>query len=174
VLERVGRVRRRSAPGDETGGRQLIERRIELRRRQVRHRGNQLVGEFPSDRGTDLRRILGRGKPVEASRQRVVQRRRYGDRRQRSVEHVAVRRLTQQSALEQRARQLLDEQRDAIGVRKDLLDDGVGQRLLPGDAGNDAGAVATAKAAQGQHRHMRLPDPGWLELRPDGDDQQHR
>ena len=59
-------------------------------------------------------------------------------------------------------------------MRKDLLDDGVGQRLVLGDAANDAGAVATAKAAQGQHRHMRLADPGRLELRPERDDQQHR
>ena len=141
---------------------------------QGRHRGNQLVGELPSDRGADLRHILDRAKPVEASHQRGLQRRRYGERRQRSVEHVAVRRLTQQPALEQRARQLLDEQRHAICVRKDLLDDGVGQRLVLGDAANDAGAVATAKAAQGQHRHMRLADPGRLELRPGRDDQQHR
>ena len=59
-------------------------------------------------------------------------------------------------------------------MRKDLFDDGVGQRLVPGDAGNDAGAVATAEAAQGQHRHMRLADPGRLELRPERDHQQHR
>ena len=103
VLERVGRVRRRSAPGDEAGGRQPLERRVEVHRGQGRHRGNQLVGELPSDRGADLRHILDRAKPVEARHQRGLQRRRYGERRQRSVEHVAVRRLTQQPALEQRA-----------------------------------------------------------------------
>ena len=159
VLERVGRVRRRSAPGDKAGGRQLLERRVELDRGQDRHRADQLVGELPSDRGADLRHILDRTKPVEASHQRGLQRRRYGERRQRSVEHVAVRRLTQQPALEQRACQLLDEQRHAIRAGKNLFDDGVGQSLVPSDAGNDAGAVATAKAAQGQHRHMGLADP---------------
>ena len=174
VLERVGRLGRRSAPGDQAGGRQPLERRVELRRRQARHRGNQRVGEFASDRGADLRHVLGRGEPVEARHQRGLQRRRYRERRQRSVEHVAVRHLTQQPALEQRAGQFLDEQRHAVGVRENLLDDGVGQRLVPGDAGNDAGAVAAAKAAQRHHRHMRLADPGRLELRPDRDDQQHR
>src|SRR5215470_162805 len=101
-----------------------------------------------------------------------MQRRRYGKRRQWSIEYVAVRCLTQQSALEQRARQLLDEQRHAICVRKDLLDDWGGQRLVLRDTANDAGAVATAKAAQGHHRHMRLADPGRLELRSERDDQQ--
>jgi hypothetical protein len=37
-----------------------------------------------------------------------------------------------------------------------------GSALSLGDAGNDAGAVATAEAAQGQHRHMRAADPGRL------------
>jgi hypothetical protein len=90
------------------------------------------------------------------------------------VEHVAVRCLTQQPALEQGARQLLNEQRHAICVGKDLLDDCIGQRLALGDASNDAGAVAAAKATQGQHRHMRLADPGGLVLRSERDDQQHR
>ena len=77
------------------------------------------------------------------------------------VEHVAVRRLTRQPALEQRAGELLDEQRHTICVRKDLLHDCVGQRLVLGDAGNDAGAVATAKAAQGESllgKLLKLPD----------------
>src|SRR5207237_5248454 len=119
VLERVDRGGGYSAPGDEAGGCQALQRRIEVPRGQRRYRRNQLVGELSSDYGPDLRHILDWRKPVEAGYQRSLQRRGYGERRQRSVEHVAVRRLAQDPALEQCARQLFDEQRYAICVRKD-------------------------------------------------------
>ncbi len=132
------------------------------------------MGELSSDRGADLRHTLDRGEAIEARHQRGPERRRDRERQQRSVEHVAVRSLTQQPALQQSAHQLLDEQRHTIGACKHLLDDRIRQRLALGDADNDAGAIATAEAAQGQRRHMGLVDPGRLEFRPEGDDQQHR
>ena len=133
------------------------------------------MGELPSDGSADLRHFLDRAKPIEPRNQRGLQRRRYGERRKRCVEHVASWASHATAPLSSSVlAQFLDEQRHAIGVRKNLLDDGVGQRLALGDAVDDAGAVAAAEAAQGQHRHMRLADPGRLDLRPERDDQQHR
>ncbi len=174
VLERVGRVRSRSAPGNEAGTGQPLERRVEVDRGHGGHRGDQLVGELPSDCGADLRHVLDRGEAIEARHQRSLQRRWNGEFRQRPVERIALVGLAEDAALDQRAGQFLDEQRHAICAREDLIDDRVGQRLVPGDAGNDAGAVATAEAVQGQHRHMRLTDPVRPKLRPPRDHQQHR
>ena len=70
-----------------------------------------------------MRVFPGRTQPIEASDQRGVQCRRYGERRQRSVQLVAVAGLAQPPTLEQRARQLLDEQQHAIRVLEDLPDD---------------------------------------------------
>ena len=85
--------------------------------------------ELPPDGGANERHIFARAKPVQARHQRSLQRRWNGERRQRSVEHVAPGGLTQWPALDQHARQLLEEQRHAIRMRKDLLDDRIGQRL---------------------------------------------
>ena len=60
VLERVARVRRRSAPRDEPGRGEPLKRRVEVHRGQGRHGGNQLVGELPSDGGADQRHVLAR------------------------------------------------------------------------------------------------------------------
>src|SRR5205807_3353618 len=105
------------------------------------------MGELPSDCCSDLCHILDRIKPIETGRQRGLQRRRYRKRRQRSVKHVTLGGLVEDSTLEEGPRQLLDEQGHAIGMRKDLVQDSVGQRFAPSDAANDAGAVATSKAA---------------------------
>ncbi len=132
------------------------------------------MGEFSTDDGADLRHIPGRTQPVEARHQRGMQCRRHGERRQRSVQLVAVAGLAQQPALEQRPGQLLDEQRHAVRVREDLFEDGVRHLLAFGNAADEGDAVAPAKAAQGQHRHVRLANPCRVELRPERDDQQHR
>ena len=55
-----------------------------------------------------------------------------------------------------------------------MLGDRIGQRLALGKPAEHAGAVSSVKAARGQHRHVRLADPGWLELGPERNDHQHR
>jgi hypothetical protein len=58
MLESVDRVRRRSAPGNEARGCQPLERRVEVDGSRGRRRGNQLVGELPSEGGADQRHIF--------------------------------------------------------------------------------------------------------------------
>jgi hypothetical protein len=49
------------------------------------------------------------------------------------IEHVAIRLLVQQTALQHALGQFLDEQRHAVGAIDDLGDDLIGQSLAAGD-----------------------------------------
>jgi hypothetical protein len=93
VPERVGRDRRYAAARYEPGGDQRFKRGVEVGRRQSRHAAQKLMGEFSTDRSTDLCHIL-RAKPVETRNERSLQRCRYGKPRKRAVEHVSVAGLT--------------------------------------------------------------------------------
>ena len=90
VLEAVGRLGRRAAAEDQLGRDQLVERGSQLRLRPVGDRGEQRVGELAADRGADLRDLLDRREAVEAGEQRVVERRGNRERRQRPGQLVAV------------------------------------------------------------------------------------
>src|SRR5215468_11180742 len=78
----------------------------------------------------------------------------------------------EQSALDDGLGELLDEQRDAIGVIDDLIRDSPWQRFAAGHAHNHLGALPTWKTVEAKQCHMRTADPGWRKLRPEGDDHQ--
>ena len=103
-----------------------------------------------------------------------MQGRRDGEWRQRAVEHIVVRLLAQQVALQDTLGQFLDEQRHAVRAIDDLVDDVSRQCLAAGDLRNQCGPVAPVQAIERQHADLRLAGPGRLELRAERYDQQHR
>ena len=59
-------------------------------------------------------------------------------------------------------------------LRHDLLDDRRRQRLVARDARDQIRTLAPAEPAHGQRGDVRVAGPGRLELRPKGDQHQHR
>jgi hypothetical protein len=75
-------------------------------------------------------------------------------------------------AFEHRLRQLLDEQRHAVGALDDLVDNLLGETGIASEALDQRRAIAFPKAVQRQDRHLWLSAPGVLEFGPEGDDEQ--
>ncbi len=70
------------------------------------------------------------------------------------------------AAGENAARQLLREQRHAVGARHDLVDDGRRQRFRAGQALDQPAQLGRRQAVETQHRDVRLVLPGRGEFRP--------
>ena len=85
VLEGVGRRRRRAALVEQLGVHQLRQSGVEARFLLQRDAAQQLVGELAPEGGTELRHFLPRVEPVEARHQRVLQRARNGELRERAA-----------------------------------------------------------------------------------------
>jgi hypothetical protein len=94
--------------------------------------------------------------------------------RQYPIEHVAIRFLTQQTALQDALGQFLDKQRHTVGALDDLGDHLIGQCLAAGELLDQRGPVMPVQAVERHHADLRLASPGWLEFRAEGNDQQHR
>jgi hypothetical protein len=103
-----------------------------------------------------------------------VQARRDREWRQCAIEHVAIRLLAQQAALQDALGQFLDEQRHAVGALYDLGDDLIGQRLVAGNLPDQSGPIMLVQAIERHHADLRLAGPGRLELGAERHDQQHR
>ena len=132
----------------------------------------QLVPELAADRRARLRNVLRRRpQPVQPRHQRGVQRRGH---RQRRMRHGGQGCRTLRAGFEHRLGQLLDEQRHAVGALGDLLHDLGRQRVIAGDVFDHRRGVAPVEPRQSEHRHMRLPGPGRLELGAERREQQHR
>ena len=69
VLESVDRIGRLPAPEDQLGGAQLAQRALQLVLGQLGDRGEQLVREFATDHGGDLRDLLDRTEAIQAGGQ---------------------------------------------------------------------------------------------------------
>ena len=79
------------------------------------------------------------------------------------------------ASLDHRLGQFLDKERHPVSPLDDLVDNI--RRQCPEIAGepmHQRRPLVAAKPVQCQHRHLRPSDPGRLELRPVGCDQQHR
>ena len=75
--------------------------------------------------------------------------------------------------LEHRLGHLLDEERNAVRALDDVLSDAGGQRLVADDPVDHGIDVAPRQAVDRERRHVRPSDPGRIELRPEGHDQQN-
>ena len=103
-----------------------------------------------------------------------MERRRNGERRQGSIEPIALGVFDEDAGFQHRLGQFLDEQRIAVGLNHDLLCHFGGQRAAaryPRDYAFDAGAV---EAAEPQGADIWETNPGRLKLRPEGEQSKDR
>ena len=101
-----------------------------------------------------------------------MERRRDRQRRHRPRHRIVVAGFREHAALDHGLGQLLDEQRHAIGAIDDLVGDLLGQGLAAGHVRDHLGALPGRQAVETEQGHVRAADPGWRELRPEGDDHQ--
>jgi len=142
-----------------------------VHRGKGRHRGNKLVGDLPSDHGA-ICELLGRGKTVEARHQRGRSVRRYRGGGSESVEHVASP-SQRNNPISSRCWSVPRESGTHPGGARICLDGLPRQRLVHGDAGNEAGTVATPSGSTGRHRQMTANRSRSAEAPPHRDDQQN-
>ena len=132
--------------------------------------------ELAADHGADLGHLLDRREAVEPGHQRVVQRRRDRERRQRAGQLVAVARVR---AAGPTSSTVLVSSSTNSGTPSVLATICVERprpaapcRRRPGST--IAAPCAPAEPAQRERGDVRLAGPGRAELRPEGDQQQHR
>ena len=75
--------------------------------------------------------------------------------------------------LEHGLRQLLDKQRDALGPRQDVLENGWRQPMATGNLADEALGLGVAQTVQREQCDMWEAGPLDLKLGPAGDDEQH-
>jgi hypothetical protein len=122
------------------------------------------VREAAPHGGRELRHRLRRAQPIQPRDQRILQRRRNGERGQRAGQLVLVVALAQQLGFEHRLRQLLDEEGAPVGVRDELLEHG-GRQPFPGRQLRDHGhAVVPPERRQRDHRPVVGGRPRRTEL----------
>ena len=129
--------------------------------------------ELPPNRRPDLRHLLGRAEPVEPRHQRGVQARRDSQCWRRNGRTGALR-FALALGLQHRLGHFLDEQRNAIGALNDVLLILSGSALLPVTRSIIAVDFALAESIKSEGGDIGPTNPRRLELRPIGDNQQHR
>jgi hypothetical protein len=140
MLEAVARLWQPAALKDQLGCNQLIERRSQVGIRQRRKSLEQPIGELATDYRADLSDLPHGAETIETRHKRLSNRRRDRQWPEWPCELVAVARSDEQSGLEHRLGQLLDEQRHAVSTCDDLLEN-LGRKGLrvadPVDNGQD-------------------------------------
>ena len=99
VLETIYCVGRRAALEDQLGSDKAGKSVVQFVLGKMRDGAQQRVGKLAPDRGSDLCHASHRREAVEPRHQRIVQRRRDRERRQRPTEHVTIRLSAEQTAL---------------------------------------------------------------------------
>jgi hypothetical protein len=174
VLEDVARLGRGAAAEHQPGGEELVDRVLERRLRQPGHGGEELVRELAPDHGPDLRDLPDGRQAVEPGHQRVLQRRRDRERRQRADRDEPVGALPQEARFEHDLGQLLDEQRHALGLGEDLVQDRRRQLAARRHAVDDRDGLRPAEAVQRQQGRVREAVPARRRLGPRRGDEHHR
>jgi len=154
VLEGVNRVWVLASAENQFRPHQLRKRIFQSLPRQSGDGVQQFVMEFATRDGADLCHLPDRRQPIKTRHQRRVQRCRDRQSRQRTFENILAIPFPQQSAFQHRLGQLLDEQRHAIGARKDLVRYLLRQRLASRHPLDQCRARASAKARERDRRYM--------------------
>ena len=137
-------------------------------------RAQQRIGELAPDRRADLGDLPHRRPAVEPRHQRVLKRRRDGERRQGPVEPIAVGVLDQDARLQHRLGELLDEQRVSVGLGDDLFHHFGRQHAPPGHPRDHVFNVVAVETTERQGADVGQTSPGRLELRSEGEQCQDR
>ena len=121
VLEAIVRLAARALGDEEVRVGEPVERGLEGGVVDPAHGAQQRISEIAAQYGADLRDFARFAKPVEPRRERMLKRRR--DRLQ----------AAGLAALEQKARDLLDEQRHPAGALAHALDHLLAERMASGE-----------------------------------------
>ena len=162
VLEAIGRLRpapstiRRSASASRSSADWRAASSISADSAQQR------IGELASEDRADLRDFARFAQPVEPGRERLLKRRR---------DRLHAARL---AALEQKPRDLLDEQRHPAGALAHALDHLLAQRMASGELADHLRDVGAIEGAERDDAVMGAQAPGRAEFRPRGRDDEER
>src|SRR5262245_16672994 len=171
MLKKVGRVRRATLSEHQTSLNASANRRLQLRLRLARDRGQQRVRRLASNRRPDLRQPLGGAEPVEPRHQRCVQGCGYRQGRG-SNEGSGPPCFILAFRLHHRLRHLFYKQGDSVRALDDVLPDVCRQRLVADDLVDHGADFAGSQPIEGEGGHMRLSDPARLKFWPECYDQQ--
>ena len=147
---------------------QLVECAVEVGLGCGSHRSQEFVAELPPDRRANLRDLFGGSKPIQPRHQGILQ-------RGRNCEYA--RRLNgpkRLNGLQDCFRQFFHKQRHAVSLGQDLPEQLGGKRFPAGELGDDRAALRARELGEVQRRHMAVPRPARLELRPMGEHDQQR
>ena len=116
--------------------------------------GEQVPAELAPDRCADLRDLLDRGEAIEPRHQRVAQGQR--DRQGAGAPGIfpAIAGIPEVCRFEDRLGQLLDEQRHAVGLAEDLLEQVRGQRLATGESRYNGAALRPGELVESDRRDV--------------------
>ena len=156
VLEAIARLMACALGDEEVRAGEPVERRLERGVVDTADRAEQRIGEISPEHGADLRDFARFAQPVEPRRKRLLKRRR--DRLQ----------AARFAALEQKARDLLDEQRHPAGALAHALDHLSAQRMASGEFADHQRDVGAIEGAERDDAVVRAQAPGRPEFRPRG------
>ena len=174
VFEAVINLRGYATPEHELGLQQLVESTLKSVFIERRDHFQEVVSELAPDAGRDLGDFLDRGQPVKAGHERVLERRRDRQRRQGTRQLVMAASVLEQPGFEDGFGEFLDEQRHAIGLGQNLLENLLRKQLAAGYPVDHGSALSASQPAQKERCHVPMPRPAGNELRPEGDDHEHR
>ena len=137
----------------------MLDEAVEVGLWGIDQRREQRVIELAPDDGADLDNVLGRPQPVEPGEQRCLQ----------GLGNLCL----DVTGLDDRFRQFLHEQRNAIGARHDLVDYSGAQPIAAGGP-DELVCPRPGKPVQHQRRHVRRAAEARLPLGAVCDHQQYR
>ena len=174
VFEAVTNLRGYATPEHDLGLQQLVEITLKSVFIKPRDHFQEVVSELAPDAGCDLGDFLDRGQPVKAGHERVLERRWDRQRRQGTRQLVMTASVLEQAGFEHRFSEFFDEQRHAIGLCQNLLKDFLRKLLAAGYPVDHGSALPASQPAQKERCHVPVPRPAGNELRPEGDNHEHR
>ncbi len=174
MLEGVaGASRSFAIAGSKARGCQLGQPLAERHLIHLVERGDELIAEAATDHRADLRHSPRLGQAVETRRQGIAEG--FGDRDAQGCAgiNIAVSGLDQLARFENGSRQLLDEERHAVGLGDDLSDEFRRQRFAIGKPCDHLTALGDIQLGEIDDRDIVVMGPARLEFRPvRGHDQQ--
>ena len=163
MLEAVVRLRSIALDEQNVGLGEPLQRRLQRALVEAGHGLEQRIRESAAQHCADLRGLTRGAEPIEPRGERLLQGRR--DRLRAALF----------AALQQEARNLLDEERDAAGALAHPFDDVPWQRMTGREFTNHLRDLHAIERRQRDHAMVRPHAPGRAELRPRRrDDQQRR
>ncbi len=170
MLEHVGVAAHRLTSVDDVAVGELVEIFAQRPFRLRRHRREQLIAELAAHRGRDLHRIArARGQLIQLRGQQLAQRPRNIGAPLRGLDCARAHDVP----LGDRAGELLDEQRHAVGARDDVIEHRARQRRPRGELGARERVDRRAVEAVERHDARVRRGPRRREIRPRREKHQH-